>query len=261
MRLKDRIVLITGGGGDIGTACAVAMAREGAIVAVTDNRLDMAERTAERIVATGGKAKPYRLDVLDEAGMENVMACVGVDLGPVNILLNLAGDTVIKKTIDMTVAEFDHVLRVNVTGQFIAARAAARRMLERRQGGAVINIASILGYGGTPRRAGYSASRAAIINMTRTLAVEWALDGIRVNCIAPGWTMTAALRHAISTGSLDVSALIERTPMGRLPEVNDIASVVVFLASDESSMVTGHTIPIDGGVTAYLGVGGKPSHA
>jgi 3-oxoacyl-[acyl-carrier protein] reductase len=261
VRLKDRIVLITGGGGDIGTACAVAMAREGAIVAVTDNRLDMAERTAERIVATGGKAKPYRLDVLDEAGMENVMACVGVDLGPVNILLNLAGDTVIKKTIDMTVAEFDHVLRVNVTGQFIAARAAARRMLERRQGGAVINIASILGYGGTPRRAGYSASRAAIINMTRTLAVEWALDGIRVNCIAPGWTMTAALRHAISTGSLDVSALIERTPMGRLPEVNDIASVVVFLASDESSMVTGHTIPIDGGVTAYLGVGGKPSHA
>jgi NAD(P)-dependent dehydrogenase (short-subunit alcohol dehydrogenase family) len=261
VRLKDRVVLITGGGGDIGTACAVAMAREGAIVAVTDNRLDMAERTAERIVATGGKAKPYQLDVLDEAGMENVMDCVRVDLGPVHILLNLAGDTVIKKTIDMTVAEFDHVLRVNVTGQFIAARAAARRMLERRQGGAVINIASILGYGGTPRRAGYSASRAAMINMTRTLAVEWALDGIRVNCIAPGWTMTAALRHAVSTGSLDVSSLIERTPMGRLPEVNDIASVVVFLASDESSMVTGHTIPIDGGVTAYLGVGGKPSHA
>ena len=261
MRLKDRVVVITGGGGDIGTASALAMAREGAIVAVTDNRLDMAERTAERSVAAGGKAKPYRLDVLDEGVMEHVMDCVGVDLGPVNILLNLAGDTVIKKTVDMTVAEFDHVLRVNVTGQFIAAREAARRMLERGQGGVVINIASILGYGGTPRRAGYSASRAAIINMTRTLAVEWALDGIRVNCIAPGWTMTASLRHAVSTGSLDVSALIERTPMGRLPEVNDIASVVVFLASDESSMVTGHTIPIDGGVTAYLGVGGKPSHA
>jgi NAD(P)-dependent dehydrogenase (short-subunit alcohol dehydrogenase family) len=261
VRLKDRVAVITGGGGDIGTASAVAMAREGALVAVTDNRPDMAERTAERIVAAGGRAKPYRLDVLDEADMEHVMDCVGADLGPVQILLNLAGDTVIKKTVDMTVAEFDHVLRVNVTGQFIAARAAARRMLERRQGGAVINISSILGYGGTPRRAGYSASRAAIINMTRTLAVEWALDGIRVNCIAPGWTMTAALRHAVSTGSLDVSALIERTPMGRLPEVNDIASVVVFLASDESAMVTGHTIPIDGGVTAYLGVSGKPSHA
>ncbi len=261
MRLKDRVAVITGGGGDIGTACAIAMAREGARVAVTDYRPEMAERTADRIVAAGGRANPYRLDVLDEERMEQVMDCVSADLGPVDILLNLAGDTVIKKTVDMTVAEFDHVLRVNVTGQFIAARAAARRMLQRRQGGAVINIASILGYGGTPRRAGYSASRAAIINMTRTFAVEWALDGIRVNCIAPGWTMTAALRHAVSTGALDVGALVERTPMGRLPEVDDIAHVVVFLASDESAMVTGHTIPIDGGVTAYLGVGGKPSHA
>lgn len=261
MRLKDRVAVITGGGGDIGTACAIAMAREGARVAVTDYRPEMAERTADRIVAAGGRANPYRLDVLDEDRMEQVMDCVSADLGPVDILLNLAGDTVIKKTVDMTVAEFDHVLRVNVTGQFIAARAAARRMLQRRQGGAVINIASILGYGGTPRRAGYSASRAAIINMTRTFAVEWALDGIRVNCIAPGWTMTAALRHAVSTGALDVGDLVERTPMGRLPEVDDIAHVVVFLASDESAMVTGHTIPIDGGVTAYLGVGGKPSHA
>jgi NAD(P)-dependent dehydrogenase (short-subunit alcohol dehydrogenase family) len=161
----------------------------------------------------------------------------------------------------MTVDEFERVLRLNVTGQFIAARGAARRMLAAGKGGAIINIASILGYGGSPRRAGYSSSRAAAINLTRTLACEWALDGIRVNCVAPGWTMTQALRAAVKSGSLNVDKLVERTPMGRLPEVDDIASVVVFLASDEAGMVTGHTIPIDGGVVAYMGIGGVPSHA
>lgn len=261
MRLKDRVAFITGGGGDIGTASALAMSREGAIVAVTDSRPEMAERTAAAILEAGGRAQAYALDVMDEDAVERTFEAVNERLGCPDILFNLAGDTIIKKSVDMSVAEFERVLRLNVTGQFITARSAARRMLARGKGGVMINIASILGYGGTPRRAGYTASRAAIINLTRTLAVEWALDGIRVNCIAPGWTMTRALRNAVSSGSLNVDSLIERTPMGRLPEVEDIASVVIFLASDESAMVTGHTIPIDGGVTAYMGAGGKPSHA
>ena len=128
-------------------------------------------------------------------------------------------------------------------------------------GGSIINISSILGYGGTPRRAAYSASRAAIINLTRTLAVEWALQGVRVNCVAPGWTMTRALKSAIEIGSLDIDAMVERTPIGRLPSVEEIATVIVFLASDDSRMVTGHTIPVDGGVTSYIGPSGKPSLA
>jgi NAD(P)-dependent dehydrogenase (short-subunit alcohol dehydrogenase family) len=261
MRLKERVAVITGGGGDIGTATALAFAREGAIVAVTDNRPEAAERTAKSIVDSGGRAAAYPLDVMDEDAVERTLDAVVERFGCPHILFNLAGDTVIKKSIDMSVGDFDRILRLNVTGQFITARGVARRMLAHRRGGAIINIASILGYGGTPRRAGYTASRSAIINLTKTLGVEWALDGIRVNCVAPGWTMTNALRNAVSSGSLNVDALVERTPMGRLPQVEDIASVVVFLASDESAMVTGHTIPIDGGVTAYMGPGGKPSHA
>lgn len=261
MRLKDRVVIITGGGGDIGTATSLVFAREGAIVVVTDSRADMAERTAKLIRDGGGRVTSFGLDVLDEAAVERTFDAVFERFGCPDILVNLAGDTVIKKSVDMSVEEFDRILRLNVTGQFITARSVARRMLTRGQGGAIINIGSILGYGGTPRRAGYTSSRGAIINLTKTLAVEWALDGIRVNCVAPGWTMTKALRAAVESGGLNVDALIERTPMGRLPEVEDIANAVLFLASDESSMITGHTIPIDGGVTAYMGIGGKPSHA
>ena len=261
MRLKDRVAIITGGGGDIGTATCAVLAREGAVVVVTDSRADSAERTAGLIRDGGGRAVAYGVDVMDEAAVERTFDAVAERFGCPDILVNLAGDTVIKKSVDMSVEEFDRILRLNVTGQFITARGAARRMLARGQGGAIINIGSILGYGGTPRRAGYTASRAAIINLTKTLAVEWALDGIRVNCVAPGWTMTRALRFAMESGALNVNALVERTPMGRLPEVEDIANAALFLASDESAMITGHTIPIDGGVTAYIGISGKPSHA
>lgn len=261
MTLQDRVALLTGGGGDIGTATALAFARAGAKVVVTDNRPEMAERTAGLITDAGGPAISFAMEVMDEPQVDAVFDQALEHFGSIDILFNLAGDTVIAKSVDISVEEFERVLRLNVTGQFITARAAARRMLKAGKGGSIINIASILGYGGIPRRAAYSSSRAAVINLTRTLAIEWALDGIRVNCVAPGWTMTRALRNAIDSGSLNVDALIERTPMGRLPEVDDVADVVVFLASDASRMVTGVTIPIDGGVTAYMGPGGKPSLA
>jgi len=261
MRLKDRVAIITGGGGDIGTATAEAFVREGAIVAVVDVNGEAAQRTAKKLADAGGKSAGYQLNVMDVDKVKETFDDIEKKFGCPDILFNLAGTTIIKKSVEMTAAEFEEVLRLNVTGQFICATDAARRMLKRGKGGAIINIASILGYGGSPRRAGYSSSRAAAINLTRTLGVEWALDGIRVNCVAPGWTMTQALRAAVKTGSLNVDALIERTPMGRLPEVDDVANAAVFLASDESSMITGHTIPIDGGVVAYMGISGQPSKA
>lgn len=261
MNFDGRVALLTGGGGDIGTATALAFAREGATVVVTDNRLESAQRTAALIVAGGGKSLAHSMDVLNEHEVEMVFDQVAESTGSIDVLVNLAGDSVIVRSVDSSVEQFDRVLRLNVTGQFITARAAARRMLKRGHGGSIVNIASIHGYGGIPRRAAYTASRSAIINLTRTLAIEWALDGIRVNCVAPSWTMTRALRADIASGAIRVEDLIERTPMGRLPEVDDIADVVLFLASDASRMVTGVTIPIDGGVTAYIGPGGQPSLA
>jgi NAD(P)-dependent dehydrogenase (short-subunit alcohol dehydrogenase family) len=221
----------------------------------------MAERTAALVRSAGGDAIGLQLDVLDEAQVDATFNQAVAHYGQVDVLLNLAGDTKLVKSVDCTVEDFDRILRLNVTGQFLTARAAARRMLARGGGGSIINISSILGYGGIPRRAAYSSSRAAIINLTRTLAIEWALDGIRVNCVAPGWTMTEALQNVVDAGLVDLEPLLERTPMGRLPVADDIADVVVFLASDASRMVTGVTIPIDGGVTAYMGPGGKPSLA
>jgi NAD(P)-dependent dehydrogenase (short-subunit alcohol dehydrogenase family) len=259
--LQDRVALLTGGGGGIGTATALASARAGAKVVVTDKRPEMAERTAALIRGEGGEAMGIPLDVLDEEQVDAVFDQAAEQFGPVDVLFNLAGDGVIVKSVDCSVEDFDRILRLNVTGQFLTARAAARRMLARGSGGSIINIASILGYGGIPRRAAYSSSRAAIINLTRTLAVEWALDGIRVNCVAPGWTMTEAVQKIVDSGVVDIEPLIERTPMGRLPVAVDIADVIVFLASDASRMVTGVTVPIDGGVTAYMGPGGKPSLA
>lgn len=260
MRLDGRVAVITGGGGDIAFQTSFALADEGAIVIVTDYRLDAAESVAKALREQGKQAKAFPMDVLNENAVISTFEQVVVEFGSLDILVNLAGDTVIKPSIEMSVEEFDRILRLNVTGQFITARTAARHMLPRKIG-AIINIGSILGYGGTPRRSSYSASRAAIINLTRTLAIEWALDGIRVNCVAPGWTMTRQLQELVDSGAINVDTLIERTPVGRLPTVHEIASVIVFLASDESRMVTGHTIPVDGGVTAYMGVGGKPSLA
>jgi 3-oxoacyl-[acyl-carrier protein] reductase len=261
LRFDGKVALVTGGGGDIGTATALAFAREGAIVAVADSRPKNAQDTAALIVAEGGKGLALAMDVLDETEVEAAFDSVVASNGAIDILVNLAGDSMIVKSVDCSVEQFDRILRLNVTGQFITARAAARRMISRGRGGSIVNISSIHGLGGIPRRAAYTSSRSAVVNLTRTLAIEWALDGIRVNCVAPSWTMTRALRSDIASGKINLDELIERTPMGRLPEVGDIADVVLFLASDASRMVTGITLPIDGGVTAYVGPGGQPSLA
>lgn len=131
--------------------------------------------------------------------------------------------------------------------------------MEKGTKGSVITIGSIFSFGGIPRRASYTASRAAIVNLTRTLAVEWAPHGIRVNCLAPTWTGTEGLLRF--RGQIDLEALEERVPMGRFAESGEVANVALFLASDMSSFVTGVTIPVDGGTTAYLGPGGRPSEA
>ena len=150
---------------------------------------------------------------------------------------------------------------MTVLGQFAGAQAAARHMIEAGTGGSIINMSSIGGHGGLPRRAAYTASAAAIVNLTRTLGVEWAPHGIRVNAIAPAWVMTDALERYNEQfpGVLDFPAIEERIPIGRFGEVDEIAQVAVFLASDASSFVTGTTILADGGVVAYVGPGGKPS--
>jgi len=259
--LAGRVALLVGGGGGIGAACAVAFARAGATVVIADIAPELAQSAADQVSEAGGTGWATQVDVLEEGSIEALIGEVVARHGRLDIMHNLTSTTVLAASVDLSVAEFEKVFRVTVVGQFAGAQAAARRMIATGTGGSIINMSSIGGHGGMPRRAAYTSSAAAIINLTRTLAVEWAPHGIRVNAIAPAWVMTPALEQYNEQfpGVLDFPALEERIPMGRFGKVEEIAQVALFLASDASSFVTGTTILADGGVVAYVGPGGKPS--
>lgn len=258
--LSDRVALLVGGGGGIGAATAAAFAQEGAGVVVADIQEELAESVAQKVRAAGGQAWATGVDALAEGSLDALVAEVVRRHGRLDVMHNLTSTTVLAASLELSVADFEKVFRTTVIGQFAGAQAAARHMVANG-GGSIINMSSIGGHGGLPRRAAYTASAAAIVNLTRTLAVEWAPFGVRVNAIAPAWVMTDALRHYDEQfpGVLDFDALRQRVPMGRFGEVDEIAQVAVFLASDASSFITGTTILADGGVIAYVGPGGAPS--
>jgi NAD(P)-dependent dehydrogenase (short-subunit alcohol dehydrogenase family) len=258
--LSDRVALLVGGGGGIGAATAVAFAKQGAVVVIADIQEPLAQAAAAEVRAAGGDAWHTSVDALEEGSLDALVAEVVRRHGRLDIMHNLTSTTVLAPSVELPLSEFEKVFRATVLGQFAGAQAAARYMGEHG-GGSIINMSSIAGHGGMPRRAAYTACAAAIVNMTRTLAVEWAPARIRVNAIAPAWVMTEALKHYDEQfpGVLDFEALRERIPMGRFGQVEEIAEVAVFLASDASSFVTGTTILADGGVIAYVGPGGVPS--
>jgi gluconate 5-dehydrogenase len=258
--LSGRVALLVGGGGGIGAATAAAFAREGAAVVIADIREDLAAAAAQKAREAGGDAWHTTADALEEGSLDALVAEVVGRYGRLDIMHNLTSTTVLAASTDLPIADFEKVFRTTVIGQFAGAQAAARHMIAHG-GGSIINMSSIGGHGGLPRRAAYTASAAAIVNLTRTLAVEWARSRVRVNAIAPAWIMTEALKHYDEQfpGVLDFNALRERIPMGRFGEVDEIAQVAVFLASDASSFITGATLLADGGVVAYVGPGGVPS--
>jgi NAD(P)-dependent dehydrogenase (short-subunit alcohol dehydrogenase family) len=263
--LENRVALLLGGGGGIGVATAIAYAREGARVAIADIDADLADAAAEAVVASGGEAWALRVDALADGEADDAVAQVAERFGRLDVMHNLTSTTVLAPSVELSLQDFERVLRITVLGQFAGARAAARNMIATGTRGSIINMSSIGGHGGLPERAAYTSSAAAIVNLTRTLAVEWAPHGIRVNAIAPAWVMTDALAHYDEDfpGVLDFDAIRERIPLGRLGTPEEIAEVAVFLASDAGAFVTGTTIHADGGVLAYVGparqAGGKTS--
>jgi 3-oxoacyl-[acyl-carrier protein] reductase len=240
-------VLVTGGGRGIGRAISIGFAREGALVAVNAAHLASAEETAALIRETGGRAIAIEADVTDEEQVTGMVDRVVREFGCVDVLVNNAGTShPIIPTLEQKTADFDRVIATNLRGAYICCKAVGKFMVQRRSGN-IVNVASISGLSGQPMRTGYAPSKAAMINMTMALAVEWGRDNINVNAVAPGHVLTDMVRGSISKGILDEQRLVNRTSLGRLSTPEDIANAVLFLASEDAKAITGVSLTVDCG--------------
>jgi NAD(P)-dependent dehydrogenase (short-subunit alcohol dehydrogenase family) len=252
-RVQGRLALVTGAAGGIGAACARALAREGAAVALADVDLAAAQREADAIVAEGGRATAIAVDLADEASVIAMVDAAVERLGGLDILHNNAADTRLSGTRDMPVERvdtevWDAILRVNLRGTMIASRAAIPHL--RRHGGAIINTSSGAALAGGLSHSAYSASKAALHSLTQSIATQHGKEGIRCNAIAPGLIVTPATRDTYAGSELGAVMLRHHlTP--RLGRPEDIAAAVVFLASDEAAFITGQVICVDGGLLAH----------
>jgi NAD(P)-dependent dehydrogenase (short-subunit alcohol dehydrogenase family) len=242
--LEGKVAVVTGAGSGIGKAAAEALAAAGATVIVADRNL-----AAARDVAGGlNSAIAVEADVTQEQAIEAMFAAAPAR---VDILVNNAGLAIRRPSVDLSAEDWNKVVDVNMTAVFLCARAAARRMIADGEGGAIVNVASIMGLsgGGLYPNISYQTTKGAVVNMTRALAVEWAANGIRVNAVAPTWVRTPFIQPILEQPEL-VARIEAMTPMRRLAEPEEVASAILFLASPAAAMVTGHTLPVDGGFLA-----------
>ena len=251
MRLANKVAVVTGGGGGVGRATSRAFAREGARVVVADIDEKAAQRVVEEIAASGGGASARRVDVSDASQVEGMIAYAEKTFGALNVLFNNAGifDDDDGSVLQTTEAVWDRVMAVNVKGVFFGCKYGIPALL-RAGGGSLINTSSLVALmGAAVSQCAYTASKGAVLSLTREIAVEFARKGIRANALCPGPLNTALIAGLFSDERAKQRRLIH-IPMGRLGESEEIANAAVFLASDESSFVTGAEFVVDGGITA-----------
>jgi NAD(P)-dependent dehydrogenase (short-subunit alcohol dehydrogenase family) len=244
MKLKDRIALVTGGGSGLGRAISLLFAEEGAHVIVNELRLETAEQTVASMKGPAG-GWAIQAGVSDSAQVKAMFATIEREVGGLDILVNNAGVYPRSPFLELSEREWDFVLDVNLKGSCFCAQAAARAMIAGGRRGSIINLSSS-SVRGQPRGVHYTASKGGVITMTRTMALELAPYGIRVNAIAPGTTDTAQPRGGNTEEEL--VAMAKTIPLGRIAQPEDIASVAVFLAGDESRHITGQTLHVNGGL-------------
>jgi gluconate 5-dehydrogenase len=247
--LGGRVCVVTGGGRGIGKSIAVVLASLGATVVISGRSHETLAGTAEEIVSSGGRADFIRADVGSEADVAALAHEVVERHGPAHVLVNNAGVNAIYKAAEATTLdEWNTIIGTNLTGAFLTCREFGRQMLESRRG-SIVNISSIGGSVGLAKSAAYCASKGGLELLTRSLAIDWAPNGVRVNNIAPAYVETDLTRGIVGHPVL-AQRITARTPIGRFAQPNEIVGAVVFLASDASSYLTGQTICVDGGWTA-----------
>jgi len=273
--LKGKVAIVTGAGRKlgIGRAIALRLAREGADVAVADICREFEEfpdyglgmweglkSTADEVSALGVRGLPLKVDVTDSQAVDEMVAQTMDAFGRIDILVNNAGGVVgPAPSLWLEEAAWNKTLAINATGTFLCSQRVARAMIARREGGKIINIASIAGKGRSPALAAYCAAKAAVLGLTRVLAFELAASGIQVNAVCPGevdtelqrwgWELEAKFR-GVPYDEV-VNEEIEKIPLGRLETTDDVANLVAFLASDQSDYMTGQGINVDGGIVMY----------
>jgi len=247
MRMQGKVALVTGAGSGIGRATALRLGTEGARVACADANAAVATETARTIGTRGGEAIALTVDVTNEAACAQMVAETLARFGGLTTLVNSAGVRPERRDPVPTPAEWQRVVDVNLTGTYLAARAALPA-LATSGAGSIVNLASIFGLVGGATGPAYAASKGAIVNLTRQMALEWA-PRVRVNCVCPGvieTPMTAGLR----VDPAWAESVLKRYPLGRFGQPEEIAAAILYLASDEAAFVTGVALPVDGGYTA-----------
>ncbi len=243
--LQGRTALVTGASSGLGRHFANLLARAGASVALAARRVDRLEEACAEITAAGGHAIAVPLDVGDAASVASAVEQVTMRLGGLDILVNNAGTTVTKPLLELSEADWDGVLDVNLKGCFLVAQAAARQMVAQKRGGSIVNVASILGLRVAAQLAPYVASKAALVRLSQAMALELARHSIRVNALCPGY-METELNHDFFA-SAGGEALIKRIPQRRLGRLSELDGPLLLLCSDAGSYMTGAVLAVDGG--------------
>ncbi|MBS1840953.1 MAG: SDR family oxidoreductase [Acidobacteria bacterium] len=250
-RLAGKVALITGGGTGIGRSSALAFAREGAKVAVVGRRVEKLQEAVAEIKATGGEAIAVACDVSRAADVQNAIAKVVAAYGKLNILVNNAGVLSVSTIEEISEEEWDSLMAANLKGPFLMCRAALTEF-RKVGGGSIVNIGSVLGLVAMKKRAAYCASKGGVTLLTKAIAIDHGHENIRANCICPSIVETDLVSELFKTsdGARARNERLATIPLGRFGKPSDIAELAVFLASDESSWLTGAAIPVDGGLTA-----------
>ncbi len=249
--LKDRVALITGAGRGIGFGIAETFGRQGAQVVIGELVEERGQEAAEKLNAQGYRASTYPLDVTQTQSCAQVVNQVLEAYGRIDILVNNAGLFILHKSEEIPEDIWRLQVDVMLNGAFFMTQAVAREAMIPQRRGAVVNIASIGGMGGWPMRSAYNAAKAGLIVLTEVLATEWAQYNIRLNCVSPSVTRTDMMDSMIKKGMVTLEKYSNRTPLGRVAEVSEIAEAVLFLASDRASYITGENLRVDGGWVPY----------